>query len=143
MVSNRGVVTTEQTTVLVGQIGDPSKMAFLDNLKEDGEYSIVLLDLSSGAGVRAYEALKNSPDKFVVVLEDDHAGRNSVYVVVRYVRKTECRLEDMVPELRYLLGLALPPKSKKSRAKKSVTRKPAAKKKSGKKKKASAKRIGS
>ena len=120
--NNRGVVTKEQTTVLVNQIGDPSKMSFLDNLKEEGEFSIILIDLSTSVGIKTYEVLKNTPDKFSVVLEEDHSGRHSVYVVLRYVRKTECRLEDLVPELKMLLGTGSSPKSKKSPKKKAAKR---------------------
>lgn len=137
MKNNRGVITEEQTTVLVSQIGDPSKMSFLDNLRDEGEYSIILIDLSTNVGIRAYEVLKNTPDRFQVVLEDDHSGRHSVYVVVRYVRKTECRLEDLVPELKALLATPSPMKSKKSPPK--APRKKATKKK---KKKAAAAKIG-
>ena len=119
--NNRGVVTEEQTTVLVSQIGDPAKLSFLDSLKEEGEYSIILVDLSTSVGIRTYETLKNSPDKFAVVLEDDHSGRHSVYVVMRYVRKTECRLEDLVPELKTLLAQGSQPSSRKLPGKKDFT----------------------
>ena len=132
--NNRGVVTEEQTTVLVSQIGDPAKLSFLDSLKEEGEYSIILVDLSTSVGIRTYETLKNSPDKFAVVLEDDHSGRHSVYVVMRYVRKTECRLEDLIPELKFLLGSGSPKSSKKSPAKKKAGKKKAGKKKATRKK---------
>lgn len=114
----RNNITKEQTTVLINQIGDPSRLSFLDGLKEDGEYSIVLIDLTTNVGIKTYEVLKNTPDKFSVVLEEDHSGRNSVYVVIRYVRKTECRLEDLIPELRLLLAPGSPLKSKKSPGKK-------------------------
>ena len=130
---NRGAITASETTVLVNQIGDPSKMSFLDNLKDEGEFSIILIDLMTNVGLRTYEILKNTPDKFSVVLEDDHSGRHSVYVVIRYVRKTECRLEDLVPELKMLLAVPSLPKLKKSPGKKKARKKAVGKKKARKK----------
>lgn len=123
MKNNKGVINAEQTTVLVNQIGDPSSLAFLDGLKEEGEFSIILVDLSTKVGIKTYEVLKNTPDKFAVVLEEDHSGRHSVYVVMRYVRKTECRLEDLVPELKTLLAQGSQPSSRKLPGKKKAAKK--------------------
>lgn len=130
--NNKGVISTSQTAVLVSEIGAPAPFAGLDALRDEGEYSIILVDLSTKVGIRTYEVLKNTPDKFTVVLEDDHSGRHSVYVVLRYVRKTECRLEDLVPELTTLLAQGSQPKSSRSPRKKGGKKKAAKKKAPGK-----------
>jgi hypothetical protein len=92
MKNNRSKITGAETTVLVSQLADPSFLNLRLNEPEgtEGVKSIRLLDLSNPEHLQIYEKLHNSPDDFEVLDEVEHAGRYTVYVTLRYIRKSTC-----------------------------------------------------
>ena len=78
--------------MIVSQLSDPPLLPFIDDLSTEGERSIVLLDLTDEEHVLLYEQLYNSPDDFEVLDEDRYGGRYTVFVVVSYIRKGQCKI---------------------------------------------------
>lgn len=85
--NNRSSVNEEEVHMVTSTIGDPDYLAHIGNFETTGEKSVVLLDLRNPDHIEVYEELHNSPDKFDVVDESDYGARNSVLIVVRYLRK--------------------------------------------------------
>jgi hypothetical protein len=111
MKNNRAKINGNDTTVLLSQLGDPPMLPELEDLSTQGERSIVLLDLTNPEHIATYEQLYNSPEDFEVLDEDRYGGRYTVFVVVSYIRKGQCRIE--IPD-----SSAPAPKGRKKSAKK-------------------------
>lgn len=93
MKNNRAKVNQADTTVVLSQLGDPPLLPIVEELTTEGERSIILLNLSDPEDIEIYEQLYNSPDDFEVLDEDRYGGRYTVFVVVSYIRKGQCKIK--------------------------------------------------
>lgn len=109
MKNNRGMINSADAEKLVTSIGDPSLIGSFHDFATEGTRSIILLDLADPNDIKIYDEISNNTEDYEVLDEVEHHGRYTVFITMRFVRKT-----PWPPEGRPVSSLHLPKNSGKS-----------------------------
>lgn len=99
-------------------MSEPLLSRGLGGIRSTGEASIIMLNPSDGGDILIYERLHNERENFSILSETDHAGKFTVFVVIRYLR-----LADVVVGKSSAEGLIEEYKKKKKSKKKAINKK--------------------
>lgn len=87
--NNRSYLSGAEANTILNQVSEPLLARGLGVPRFSGEASIIMLNPSDSDDIKIYERLHNEKENFNILSETDHAGKFTVFIVIRYVRMTD------------------------------------------------------